>query len=185
MNKFKERKLQKLSEKITEFQTNIEDIQKVAIQNGKKSLEIGSKQQINFWVVQYKLTSEYIQQAKEMLGQLEIVRYSNNMQKTAKTFMSCMTSMASQLSKAFGYTNLDKISKAFDKQQVDLAEAREKNQDIMEETTERFKEMQESFQTYNNDIEISEIERNHIIDVFTKKEVEEEQQISHFRKISG
>lgn len=184
MNKTKEKKLQKLAEKITEFQTNIEDIQKVAIQNGKKSLDIGSKQQINFWVVQYKLTSEYIQQAKEMLGQLEIVRYSNNMQKTAKTFMSCMTSMANHLTKTFGYTNLDKIATAFDKQQVDIAEAREKNQEIIEETTERFKEMQESFQTYNNDIEISEVERNSIIDVFNKEEKQEEKTIV-FRKISG
>lgn len=184
MNKAKEKKLQKLSEKIIEFQTNIEDIQKVAIKNGKKSLEIGSKQQINFWVIQYKLTSEYIQQAKEMLGQLEIVRYSNNMQKTAKTFMSCVTSMANHLTKAFGYTNLDKISSAFDKQQIDMQEARQTNQDIIEETTERFKEMQESFQSYNNDIEISEIERNNIIDVFTKKEIEEEKE-TVFRKISG
>lgn len=183
MTKTKERKLQKLAEKITEFQLSIEEIQKIAIQNGKKSLDIGSKQQINFWVVQYKLTSEYIQQAKEMLGQLEIVRYSNNMQKTAKTFMSCMTSMASQLTKAFGYTNLDKIASAFDKQQVNIAEAREKNKEIIDETTERFQEMQESFQSYNNDIEITEVERNSIIDVFNQEEVDEEKEII-FRKIS-
>lgn len=182
MTKRKEKKLNKLSEKIIEFKKCVLEQKKCATENGKKALNNNCKQQIDFWVVQYKLTSEYIQQADEMLGQLDIIRYTSDMQKNAKSFLNCMNTMTNQFSKVFGYSDLDKITKIFDKQQSSLQESKQKTQDLIDETTSRFKEMQDSFETSSLDLKISDVERNAIINAFSY-EKEGEKKTTFFSNI--
>ena len=167
MNKFLEKKITKLELNINTFIEDVKGLQKKAVESGKKALKVGSKQQIDFWVVQYKLTEQYTQQANEILGQLDIARYSSTMQKTAKDFFSCMGKMAKQLSKVFTYTNFDQIQKNFDKNQDKIENAKEQNKEIIEETTERFREMQERLTETYEDIEVSEEEKNKIINIFS------------------
>ena len=143
-------------------------MQAQAVEGGKKAMNIGSNVQINFWVVQYKLTEQYIQQAKEMIGQLDIARYSSQMQTTVKEFFNCMAGLGKQLTKFFGYSSLDQIERIFDKNQMKIEIAKDKTNEIIEETTDRFKEMQDRLADSSLEMNISEEERTKIIGVFEK-----------------
>lgn len=168
MKKKHEEKINLLIESINSFINDMRDKRKTTIEMGRKALKIDSKSQIDFWVIQYKLTEQYEKQALEMLGQLDIAKYSNEMQKSAKQFFDCMGVMAKQLSKIFGYTSIKDLNKSFDKQMINYETSKEKNQDLIEETSEQFKTMQESFSDSNDTITIDEKEREQIVAVFNK-----------------
>jgi len=161
-------KIEQLTESINSFIKDIKDKRKTTIEMGRKALKIDSKSQIDFWIIQYKLTEQYEKQSLEMLGQLDIAKYSNEMQKSAKQFFDCMEVMAKQLSKIFGYTSIKDFNKSFDKRMINYETSKEKNQDLIEETSEQFRNMQESFSDSNDIITIDEKERKQILAVFNK-----------------
>lgn len=161
-----EKKINELTDKLNKFIEDMNQKREITITNGRKALKDGSTTNLNYWVVQYKLTQEYEKQAKETLGQLEIAKYSSEIGQSVKEFFDCMGNMAKQLSKVFGYTSLKEIEKNFDKN-IDKYSANKDNiQDMIEETTDRFKEIQEGFATSGNPIEINDEERTKIVKIF-------------------
>lgn len=169
MTKKHKEKLNLLREQINSFIQKVNLLHNDALNNGKKALKYGSSSQVDFWVVQYKLTSDYSKHAYEMLGQLDIAEYSKEMHKTAREFFDCMNKMAKSLSKVFGFSSIRKIENVFEKGQAKLEEQNLQNQDLLEETTSQFHQMQlELSNSYNESIVIDENEKNKILDEFRK-----------------
>ena len=111
-----------------------------------------------------------------MLGQLDVARYSSEMQISASSFFNDMGKMAKELSKVFGYTSINKITKDMDKRNIKVSIAKEKANEMIGETTERFREIQESFADSNQSvegIEISDSEKNEILAEFQTKKKED------------
>lgn len=171
MTQRQEKKIAKLTENINLFISKMDECHKTAIEKGKNALDNNQKTLVDFWVTQYKLTDEYKKQALEMLGQLDIARYSNEMQIAAGTFFNNMGKMAKALSRIFGYTAINSVTKDFEKQSIKISLAREKTNEMIEDATDRFKDIQESFSQGNEalgDIQISDTEKNQIIAEFQK-----------------
>lgn len=163
-----EKKIAKITENINAFIEKMDEAHAKSIKKGKDALKTNDQGLINFWVIQYKLTNEYKHQAVVMLEQLEIARYSSEMQQTAKGFFADMNKMASALSKVFSFTGLNSLTKDLEKQSIKMQMNRERTNDMIEETNDRFKEVQESFETGTADtgMEISDSEKANILKEF-------------------
>ncbi|OLA07482.1 MAG: hypothetical protein BHW12_06390 [Coprobacillus sp. 28_7] len=171
-----EKRIAKLTENINAFIEKMDNSHKTAIEKGRIALENKQKTLVDFWMTQYKLTNEYKRQALEMLGQLDVARYSSEMQISASSFFNDMGKMAKELSKVFGYTSINKITKDMDKRNIKVSIAKEKTNEMIGETTERFREIQESFADSNQSvegIEISDSEKNEILAEFQTKKKED------------
>lgn len=167
-----EKRIAKLTENINAFIEKMDNCHKTAIEKGRVALENKQKTLVDFWMTQYKLTNQYKSQALEMLGQLDVARYSSEMQISASAFFNDMGKMAKELSKVFGYTSINKITKTMDKDGIKAEIAKEKANDLINETTERFREVQESFADSNQSfegIEISDSEKSEILAEFQAK----------------
>ena len=121
-----EKRIAKLTENINAFIEKMDNSHKTAIEKGRIALENKQKTLVDFWMTQYKLTNEYKRQALEMLGQLDVARYSSEMQISASSFFNDMGKMAKELSKVFGYTSINKITKDMDKRNIKVSIAKEK-----------------------------------------------------------
>lgn len=170
-----EKRIAKLTENITAFIEKMENCHNTAIEKGRVALDNKQMTLVEFWMTQYKLTNEYKRQALEMLGQLEVARYSSEMQISAASFFNDMQKMAKELSKVFGYTSINKIIKDMDNKSLKAEDAKEKANEMIGKTTESFKDMQERFaesQSYEG-IEISDSEKSQILAEFQTKKDED------------
>jgi len=161
----REKKIQALTNNINEFITFIKEKRKETIENGKKALSIDSKKQVDFWVVQYKATTMYEKQAQEVLGQLDIARYSKQMQDSTKQFFGNIKDLAKQIAKMFKYNSFNEIEDVFD----DLENQNDEVNDLIEEATERFRTIQENSSNSSENINISNEERENIVKIFKEE----------------
>ena len=151
---------------IKDFLTRLDKMQKTIIHNGKEAMKIGSKEQIDFWVVQYKLSEIYIQQSKEMIGQLNIARYSNEMKQTIKDLFDYMSIMSKSLRRFFGVSSLNSMEKLIDKNQIKMEMAKDEASDIIQETTDRFNDMKDNLSSSTAEVQITSEEKEKITAMF-------------------
>lgn len=171
MNKRIEKKINKLEENIKNFISRMEQSQKTTIIKGKEALRIQSVSQIDYWIVQYKLTEIYIQQSKEMIGQLSIARYSSEMKTSIKDLYDYMSIMTKSLRRFFGISNLNSMEKMFEKNQIKMELAKDEANELIKETTERFKDMEANNSRSVNDLQISVEEKEKITNMFKNDKV--------------
>ena len=169
MKKRAEKKLLQLETDIKEFTAKMDEMQKKTIEKGRIAVRNKIPTQIDFWIAQYKLIDIYKQTSNEMLGQIDIARYSDEMKNTTSSFFESMGALSKQISKALRFTNFDQFSRDFDETVLNIEENRDSINDVISDTKDKLAEMQDNLEANPIEYNVTQEEKEQILKVFKGK----------------